>query len=352
MDLASVNDMVLEYLLFRGYTRTFKSLVREGDDDRLCAFHSTKVVDAIFGHIEALDMRSFRELWAFLDARFFAHLDREHALSLERCRQRLLRLYVVTCVKRQRRDEATAFFARYHSELEHSSPSGPNDSWRHWFALPFLSDPREDPEFGVYFSDEWSSALREALYNALSTVFRSTRLPRILQLGAVGAASAPIEKGVAAPSFRHAASPASAGSAGSAASAASAGPAPGARAAEADAEADAEAGEDAGADAQERLAELRGVVRLLVGALHELSSARGGDDIRSTLLRDAGSVSLALAARVSEGGSAPGGRAGDRGPGFIVEPEAMDDDTLRELERELVRQVTNFVAQVRGGARR
>jgi len=181
MDLSGATDLVLEFLLFRGYTKSFRSLLREQSDDPTCAFRSSAVVDQLFQYIYQLDLQAFQDLWNFLDARFFAHLDREHAMAMEKCRQRLLRLYVVTCIKKQKREEAKNFFSRFAAELDSSSRVGA-ESWRTWFAVPFLSDPQNDAEFHVFFQDDWASTLREALYNAFSMVLSSTRLPKLLLL--------------------------------------------------------------------------------------------------------------------------------------------------------------------------
>lgn len=47
------------------------------------------------------------------------------------------------------------------------------------YALPYMTEPEKDPEFGPYFSQEWSDMLRATLHNFLSTILFSTPSPKV-----------------------------------------------------------------------------------------------------------------------------------------------------------------------------
>lgn len=53
---------------------------------------------------------------------------------------------------------------------------------RNWFVLPYMEEPEKDPEFSVYFSPRWSELLKITLHNFLSVVLSSAPPPKLLLL--------------------------------------------------------------------------------------------------------------------------------------------------------------------------
>jgi hypothetical protein len=47
------------------------------------------------------------------------------------------------------------------------------------YALPYMSEPDKDPEFGPYFSKKWADTLRITLHNFLSTILFNTPEPKV-----------------------------------------------------------------------------------------------------------------------------------------------------------------------------
>jgi hypothetical protein len=63
MSIEVCDSIVEEYLIHRGFTKTFKSLQREKKDDRTQNFDATRIVDQIFVYIATYDIESFVNLW-------------------------------------------------------------------------------------------------------------------------------------------------------------------------------------------------------------------------------------------------------------------------------------------------
>ncbi|RLN20988.1 hypothetical protein BBJ28_00008055 [Nothophytophthora sp. Chile5] len=152
--LPHVDELVMEYLLFRGFTK-HAGLLR-------C--HSFQV-DTVL------------ETWKFLTARFFNHLDASYAPTA------LLRLYVVNAVKTGRREKAAEFFQLHADKLNASvaaTGGAGADSWSRWFILPYIEHPETDAYFQVFFGQPWLEAFVMSFRNFLSLVFRNLPLPKLL----------------------------------------------------------------------------------------------------------------------------------------------------------------------------
>ncbi|EQC41676.1 hypothetical protein SDRG_01634 [Saprolegnia diclina VS20] len=176
--LANVDELVLEYLLFRGFTKTFQTFAQERKKDRCEGLDVDKLVHQIFLHIKNADLERLMDLWNFLDARFFCHLDSAFGSAIARLRTALERSYIVHVVQSGQPDKAIAFFKQYASTHRHSNAE--SAGWQPWFMLPYMSQPESDPYFRDFFSAEWIDNLALTLRNFLATVFQGIPLPKLL----------------------------------------------------------------------------------------------------------------------------------------------------------------------------
>jgi hypothetical protein len=201
-----MDEDIVEYLLFRGFTKTIATFEADRRDDRLKAFD----VDRLLAHIDALvrmhNIQGLLRLWDFLDRRLFSHLDVHHARELHKMKVALLRYYLVYAIKSDRRDKAIEFLANYtlqassfpsssstasssshppsSSSVPHQLQAETDAAWRQWFVLPHLPDPARDPQFHVFFSPSWADTFRVSLRNVLTVIFYSVPVPKLLALRA------------------------------------------------------------------------------------------------------------------------------------------------------------------------
>ncbi|XP_065182908.1 WD repeat-containing protein 91-like [Sycon ciliatum] len=170
-----VDELIREYLLFRGFTNTLRAFETEIKNDKDKTFRADRIVEQLQSYIHSFDIVAVRNLWQYLDRRFFSRLEHAYASSVKRLETCLLRYYLVNCCSANRSDRIHDFFERYATELQ------PHPEWREWFALPFTRNPDQERVFAVYFSRSWLDSVVMSLYNLLSVIFDNMPLPALLQ---------------------------------------------------------------------------------------------------------------------------------------------------------------------------
>ncbi|KAG3024103.1 hypothetical protein PC123_g15203 [Phytophthora cactorum] len=180
--LPHVDELVMEYLLFRGFTKSFQVFSAERKRDRARGFDVDQIIAQLLVSVQTYQIETLLETWKFLTARFFNHLDASYASTLQQLETSLLRLYVVNAVKSGHRDKATEFFQLHADKLNASvaAQGAGLDSWSRWFILPYIEHPESDAYFQVFFGQPWLEAFVTSFRNFLSLVFRNLPLPKLL----------------------------------------------------------------------------------------------------------------------------------------------------------------------------
>ncbi|KAG0256747.1 WD repeat-containing protein 91 [Mortierella polycephala] len=164
-----IDELVKEYLLFRGYTNTYKAFEADSKSDKDKGFQAEKIIEELFGSIASMDLNGLLEQWRYLDIRYFSRLDYRFAGSVKKFELCLLRYYLVYAIQHKRKEKVIEFFETHGAELQG------NMEWVRWFALPFSKKPETDPEYELFFSKAWLDTFTVSLHNFLSTVFQNIR---------------------------------------------------------------------------------------------------------------------------------------------------------------------------------
>uniref|UniRef100_A0A8C1CZX6 WD repeat-containing protein 91 n=1 Tax=Cyprinus carpio carpio TaxID=630221 RepID=A0A8C1CZX6_CYPCA len=69
------DDLVREYLIYRGFTSTLKLLDSEIKTDKEKGFRVDKIIDQLQQLIQSYDLTGLKEYWAYLDRRLFSRLE-------------------------------------------------------------------------------------------------------------------------------------------------------------------------------------------------------------------------------------------------------------------------------------
>ena len=178
MNMAGVDEMVLEYSMYRGYSKTFRAMDVERSNDRTKLFEADKIVTQLFDYLHSGEMDAFISNWDFLNKRFFLHLDQEHAKVARRFKLDLLRYYLVRRQLDNQKQKIIDFFSKYSHEILSSETAA--GALRAWYVLPYMDDPGKDSEFAPYFTPRFGEILRNGLQNYLSMVLRTAPLPKLL----------------------------------------------------------------------------------------------------------------------------------------------------------------------------
>ncbi|XP_067231981.1 WD repeat-containing protein 91 [Chanodichthys erythropterus] len=168
------DDLVREYLLYRGFTSSLKHLDSEIKADKEKGFRVDKIIDQLQQLIQNYDLTGLKEYWAYLDRRLFSRLEDVYRPTVSKLRTSLYRFYVIHSVQTNKPEKTQEFFLKQALELQ-GQPE-----WRDWFALPFIPAPEQNPTFSPYFSRQWADTFLVSLHNFLSVLFQCMPLPALL----------------------------------------------------------------------------------------------------------------------------------------------------------------------------
>uniref|UniRef100_A0A8D0CDF0 WD repeat-containing protein 91 n=1 Tax=Salvator merianae TaxID=96440 RepID=A0A8D0CDF0_SALMN len=160
------DELVREYLLFRGFTGTLKQLDAEIKADKEKGFRVDKIVDQLLQFVHSYDLAGLRDYWSYLDRRLFSRLEDVYRPTVNKLKSNLYRYYLVYSVQTNRNDKTQEFFLRQASELQNQA------EWKDWFVLPFIPNPEANPTFATYFSRPWADTFIVSLHNFLSVLFQ------------------------------------------------------------------------------------------------------------------------------------------------------------------------------------
>uniref|UniRef100_W5KRE7 WD repeat-containing protein 91 n=1 Tax=Astyanax mexicanus TaxID=7994 RepID=W5KRE7_ASTMX len=162
------DDLVREYLIYRGFTSALKHLDSEIKSDKEKGFRVDKIIDQLQHFIQTYDLAGLKEYWGYLDRRLFSRLEDVYRPTVNKLRTSLFRYYLVHTIQNQ--EKTQEFFQKQAAELQGQA------EWRDWFVLPFIPVPEQNPAFSPYFSLQWADTFLVSLHNFLSVLFQCISL--------------------------------------------------------------------------------------------------------------------------------------------------------------------------------
>lgn len=170
-----LDNLLKEYLMFRGFSSTLRALDFEQKNDKDKSFRAEKILEQCNIFINNHDLQSLRELWSHLDTNLFSKLEHTYAEAVKKLENGLLKLYLVTAYTNNRTDKISDFFVKLAPEIRSQS------EWKEWFYLPFCKNAEELPTFAHYFSKQWQETLQISLRNFLTTIYQCIPQPTIVK---------------------------------------------------------------------------------------------------------------------------------------------------------------------------
>jgi hypothetical protein len=138
--IEAIDELVREYLVFRGCLGAARALEVEVKADRDRGFQAERLVEQLFASVSAYDLPAVTDLWAHLDTRFFSRLEDPHLRTVKRLELCLLRYYLVNAAQHGRRDKIVEFFDTLGSDAVDS------DDWAPWFCKTRAPPPPPPPQ--------------------------------------------------------------------------------------------------------------------------------------------------------------------------------------------------------------
>ncbi|XP_041984770.1 WD repeat-containing protein 91 [Aricia agestis] len=171
-----VDEIVREYLLFRGFTSTVKAFDNDLKTDKDKGFRVDKMVDQIMHYINYSDLNGLKDYWNHLETLVFSKLEIHVQPAIRKIEYSLYKLYLVTATQNAggvRNEKVSEFMAKMLPELQGQS------EWKEWFMLPYVQKPDENPSFSLYFTRAWQDSVLVSLHNLLATVFQCMPHPTL-----------------------------------------------------------------------------------------------------------------------------------------------------------------------------
>ncbi|XP_021826917.1 WD repeat-containing protein 91 homolog isoform X1 [Prunus avium] len=171
-------ELVREFLVFRGFTNTLQAFDSELSTDIGKGFQVDKIMDLIFSvYVPKFQAEKLVGLFSFFKQCLSSSSETVLLTTLSKLEVSILRYYVVSAIQSGRRDKVLEFFGMNGNDLLQRG-----QDWAAWFAIPYVKKPNSDPEFRIYFSKEWYEALRLSVRNFFSEIFNGTRMPALLKI--------------------------------------------------------------------------------------------------------------------------------------------------------------------------
>ncbi|KAH8263983.1 hypothetical protein KR038_000076 [Drosophila bunnanda] len=173
--VAFLDNLLREYLIFRGFSSTLKALDLEQRTEKDQHFRAERIVEQFSNAIQSYDLQALRSLWLHLDHNLFSKLEHTYAVAVKKLENSLLKYYLVTAYSNNRADKVSEFFNKMAGELQQQS------EWKDWFYFPFCRNAEESPTFALFFSKQWQDTLLLSLRNFLTTVYQCLPQPTFVR---------------------------------------------------------------------------------------------------------------------------------------------------------------------------
>ncbi|KAJ1971830.1 hypothetical protein H4R35_005028 [Dimargaris xerosporica] len=173
-----VDELIREYLVFRGFTTTLKAFETDTKLDKDKGFQTKNIAQQLLTLAQNLDIQGLLQYWRYLDLRFFSRLEEKYLDTAKRLEQCLVKFCMAAAVQQKQPDRLIECFDEYAAAMvDHTE-------WARWFTLPYIAAPEKDPFFQIYFTPQWQDMFRLSLHNFIDTVFRHMPRPGLLNFHA------------------------------------------------------------------------------------------------------------------------------------------------------------------------
>lgn len=171
-------ELVREFIIFRGFTNTLQAFEKELATDVGRNFQVDKIMELVFSvYVPKYQSERIISLLTFFKQCFSSSSDIIFFPTILKLELSILRYYIVHALQNGRQDKVLEFFAVNGNYLLQR-----REEWLPWFAVPYIKNPSLDPQFCAYFSKEWFEVLQLSFQNFLSEIFSGTRIPALLKI--------------------------------------------------------------------------------------------------------------------------------------------------------------------------
>ncbi|KAG9464942.1 hypothetical protein GDO78_019159 [Eleutherodactylus coqui] len=93
------DDLVKEYLTFRGFTNTLKHFEADIKADKEKGFRVDRIVEQLLQFIQSYDLNGLLDYWGYLERRLFSRLEDVYRPTVNKLKTSLFRYYLVCTIQ-------------------------------------------------------------------------------------------------------------------------------------------------------------------------------------------------------------------------------------------------------------
>lgn len=125
----NMDELIKEYLHYRGFTTTLKAFEIDLKNDKERAFRVDKIIEQLVHHINNYDLNGLRELWSHLDTHMFCKLETPFTSAVKKLENSILKMYLVNAIANSKPDKVNEFFLKMTNDLQCQT------EWKDWFSM-------------------------------------------------------------------------------------------------------------------------------------------------------------------------------------------------------------------------
>ncbi|CAL8079459.1 unnamed protein product [Orchesella dallaii] len=127
-----------------------------------------RIVSDLSVFVDSSDLNSLRELWSYLEGKFFSRLAPSYTSVVKKYEFGLYKFYLVEAFRANRRDKIGEFFEKMYADLN------PFPEWKDWFLLSHLKNPEDYPPTASYTNRSYREAFFVSIRNFLNVIYHRT----------------------------------------------------------------------------------------------------------------------------------------------------------------------------------
>eukprot|EP01029_Cantina_marsupialis_P016503 TRINITY_DN3682_c0_g1_i1.p1 TRINITY_DN3682_c0_g1~~TRINITY_DN3682_c0_g1_i1.p1 ORF type:complete len:598 (+),score=154.87 TRINITY_DN3682_c0_g1_i1:60-1853(+) len=169
--LAQIDEVIFEYLNFRGFKSTTKSFEKDLKQDKAYGFDLNEIVKVIDKELTDLnDISTLASAISLLKKHTNGESFQKDAKDLL---IELQKTFIVECLKKKKNKLVVEFF---------QSPSAIDDEWQSWYSIAFLQNPETNSHFSSYFKATWKREVVENAKQLLNEMAKHITLPKLVTI--------------------------------------------------------------------------------------------------------------------------------------------------------------------------
>jgi hypothetical protein len=131
-------------------------------------FSVDRIVTDLGVFIDSSDLNSLRELWSYLEGKFFSRLAPAHSSVVKKYEFGLYKFYLVEALKANRKDKISEFFEKMSPELS------PYPEWKEWYLIAHIKNPEDHTPASTYSNKSYREAFFVSIRNFLNVIYHRT----------------------------------------------------------------------------------------------------------------------------------------------------------------------------------